>query len=51
MKVKTGFLLGAMTGMGILALYNKYGSDMMCDMKQTVKKMSKDASKNIENMM
>ena len=51
MKKSTRFLLGAAMGMGVLALYQKYNPKLMMEIKNSVNKMSREASKNIENMM
>lgn len=51
MKKCTSFIFGTMVGAGMVALYDKYGSCMMNDIKESVKKMKKEASKSIENMM
>ena len=51
MKKSTKFLLGAAAGIGIFALYKKYNPNLMMEIKNSVNKMSREASKNIENMM
>ncbi len=51
MKKTSSFLLGAAAGMVSLALYQKYSPDMMKGIKRSVNKMSREASKSIENMM
>ena len=51
MKKSTKFLLGAAMGMGVFALYKKYNPNVMMEIKNSVDKMSREASKNIENMM
>lgn len=51
MKKSTKFLLGAAMGMGAFALYKKYNPNVMMEIKNSVNKMSREASKNIENMM
>jgi len=51
MKNSTRFLLGAAAGAGMLALYKKYSPTVMNDIKRSVNKMSREASKSIENMM
>ena len=51
MKISMKYLIGAAAGIGMYTLYKKYSPEMMCDLKKSVKKMSKDASKSIENMM
>ena len=52
MKKKTwGYLVAGAAGMAGLALYKKYHPDMMHDIKMSVSKMSKNATKSIEDMM
>ena len=51
MKKSTKFLLGAAMGMGAFALYKKYNPNVMMEIRNSVNKMSREASKNIENMM
>lgn len=52
MKKKTwGFLAAGMAGVMGLALYKKYHPYMMHDIKESVKMMSKNAAKSIEDMM
>jgi len=52
MKKKTwGYLVAGVTGIGALALYKKYHPNMMHDIKCSVSKMSKNATKSIEDMM
>lgn len=51
MKINMKYLIGAAAGAGMYALYKKYSPNMMYDIKKSVKKMSRDASKSIENMM
>ena len=51
MKNTMKYLIGAAAGMGAYALYDKYGSNMMKSIKKSVNKMSREASKSIENMM
>lgn len=51
MKINMKYLIGAAAGIGMYAIYKKYGSSMMNDIKHSVNKMSREASKSIENMM
>lgn len=54
MKKSMKILLGtaiAGAGVGAYALYKKYNPNMMNDIKRSVNKMSREASKSIENMM
>ena len=51
MKSCMKYLLGAAAGIGMYALYEKYGSKMMKDMKSTVCDMSDDIKKAAKDMM
>ena len=51
MKKSTKYLIGAVAGIGAFALYKKYNPNMMNEIKNSVSKMSREASKSIENMM
>ena len=51
MKKTWKFLVAGALGVGAVALYKKYNPDMMHDIKASVNKMSKNATKSIENMM
>lgn len=45
------YLVVGAAGIGAVALYKRYNPDMMQDIKKSVNKMSKNATKSIENMM
>ena len=45
------YLVAGVMGAGAFALYKKYSPEMMHDIKKSVNKMSKNATKSIENMM
>ena len=52
MKKRTwGYLVAGAAGATALALYKKYHPDMMHDIKMSVSKMSRNATKSIEDMM
>ena len=51
MKSSTKYLMAAMAGAGAYMLYKKYNPIMMKDIKNSINKMSREASKSIENMM
>ncbi len=51
MKNTMKYLIGAAAGIGVYSLYKKYTPNMMSDIKNSVSKMSREASKSIENMM
>ncbi len=51
MKKTWKYLVAGATAVGALALYKKYNPDMVQDIKRSVSKMSKNATKSIENMM
>ena len=51
MKSSTKYLMAAMAGAGAYMLYKKYNPIMMMDLKNSINKMSREASKSIENMM
>lgn len=44
-------LLGAAAGYGAWAVYKKFNPDATKDIKNSISKMSKNATKSIENMM
>ncbi len=51
MKNAWKYLVVGAAGVGAVALYKKYNPDMVQDIKKSVNKMSKNATKSIENMM
>ena len=51
MKSSTKYLMAALAGAGAYILYKKYNPIMMMDLKNSINKMSREASKSIENMM
>lgn len=51
MKKTWKYLVAGAAGVAAVALYKKYNPDMMTDIKRSVNKMSKNATKSIENMM
>lgn len=51
MKKTWKYLVAGVVGAGAVALYKKYSPEMMHDIKKSVSKMSKNATKSIENMM
>lgn len=51
MKKTWKYLVAGAAGITAVALYKKYNPDMMQDIKNSVNKMSKNATKSIENMM
>ncbi len=51
MKKTWKYLVAGAMGIGAIALYKKYNPDMIEDIKASVSKMSKNATKSIENMM
>ena len=51
MKNARKYLVVGAAGVGAVALYKKYNPDMVQDIKKSVNKMSKNATKSIENMM
>lgn len=51
MKNKMRYLVGAVVGMGIYALCEKYTPNMMEDMKNMVTNVKKDATEKVEKMV
>lgn len=51
MKKCMMYLMAAAAGAGAYMLYKKCNPDLMNDIKRSVDRMSRDASKSIENMM
>jgi len=51
MKKSWKYLVGASLGIGAYALYMRYNHQMMHGLKNSIDKMSKNATKSIENMM
>lgn len=51
MKKTTKYMIASAAGIGAFLLYKKYNPNMMNEIKNSVSKMSREASKSIENMM
>lgn len=51
MKIKFKYLVAGMAMYGAYSLYKNMNHGVMKDIKNTVYKMSREASKSIENMM